>query len=77
MAGIQALINQKAGEPQGNPNPIYYSLAASQYGNSGDSSCNSSLGNAVGSSCIFYDVTLGDMDVPCTGSYNCLGYAEA
>jgi hypothetical protein len=71
MAGIQALINQKAGERQGNPNPTYYSLAASEYGASGDSSCNSTLGNAVSSSCIFYDVTQGDMDVPCIDGYDC------
>ena len=70
MAGIQALINQKAGGPQGNPAPIYYQLAAAEYGSSGNSSCNSSNGNAVASSCIFYDVTLGDMDVDCVGP-NC------
>jgi subtilase family serine protease len=28
MAGIQALVNQKMGGPQGNPNPVYYALAA-------------------------------------------------
>jgi subtilase family serine protease len=28
MAGIQALVNQKMGGAQGNPNPVYYSLAA-------------------------------------------------
>ncbi len=71
MAGIQALVNQKAGGRQGNPNPTYYSLAASEYGASGDSSCNSTLGNAVSTSCIFYDVTQGDMDVNCTGTKNC------
>jgi len=71
MAGIQALVNQKAGGPQGNPNPVYYSLAASEYGKSGDSSCNSSLGNRVSSSCIFHDVTLGDNDVGCDGTDNC------
>lgn len=65
MAGIQALVNQKTGERQGNPNPTYYSLAAAEYGTSGDSSCNSTLGNTASGSCIFYDVTLGDMDVPC------------
>jgi subtilase family serine protease len=70
MAGIQALINQKAGGPQGNPAPIYYQLAAAEYGSSGSSSCNSDNGNAVGSGCIFYDVTSGDMDVDCVGS-NC------
>jgi subtilase family serine protease len=29
MAGIQALVNQKMGGKQGNPNPVYYKLAAS------------------------------------------------
>jgi subtilase family serine protease len=28
MAGVQALINQSAGGAQGNPNPVYYSMAA-------------------------------------------------
>ncbi|PYU05728.1 MAG: hypothetical protein DMG33_10135, partial [Acidobacteria bacterium] len=71
MAGIQALVNQKVGAPQGNPNPVYYRLAASEYGSAGNSACNSSLGNAVAGSCIFYDVTLGDMDVDCAGTNNC------
>ena len=71
MAGIQALVNQHSGSRQGNPNPMYYSLAAAEYGASGSSSCNSSLGNQVSSSCIFYDVTLGDNDVPCWGTNNC------
>jgi subtilase family serine protease len=70
MAGIQALINQRAGGPQGNPAHVYYQLAAAEYGSSGSSSCNSNNGNAVTSSCIFYDVTLGDMDVDCVGP-NC------
>ncbi len=71
MAGIQALVNQKAGGPQGQPDYVYYSLANTEYGASGDSSCNSTLGNAVGSSCIFYDITLGDNDTDCTGTINC------
>lgn len=72
MAGIQALVNQKTGERQGNPNPTYYSLATSEYGASGSASCNSTLGNAAGNSCIFYDVTLGDMDLPCSNTnVNC------
>jgi subtilase family serine protease len=29
MAGIQALVNEKMGGKQGNPNPVYYKLAAS------------------------------------------------
>ena len=71
MAGIQALINQKIGEAQGNPDPIYYALAATEYGASGSSSCNSTRGNAASGACIFYDVTQGDMDVNCTGTVNC------
>ena len=71
MAGIQALVNQKQGARQGNPNPTYYRLAAAEYGTSGSATCNSSNGNTVGSSCIFYDTTLGDMDVNCTGTNNC------
>jgi hypothetical protein len=73
MAGIQSLVNQYTGSRQGNPNPTYYALAAAEYGTTGSSSCDSTLGNAVASSCIFYDVTEGDMDVPCTGAHNCYG----
>jgi len=65
MAGIQALVNQKHGR-QGNPNPTYYGIANAEYGWKGSAACNSSNGNAVGSGCVFYDVTLGDMDVNCT-----------
>jgi len=71
MAGIQALVQQKTGAAQGNPNPVYYALAATEYGATGSTACNSTLGNGVGSSCIFYDVTQGDMDVNCTGKVDC------
>ena len=70
MAGVQALVNQSHGA-QGNPNPVYYHLAAAEYGSAGNSACNSSSGNGVASSCIFYDVTQGDMDVDCTGTNSC------
>ncbi len=70
MAGIQALINQKAGGAQGNPAPVYYQLASAEYGSAGSSACNSDHGNAVAANCIFYDVTSGDMDVDCVGP-NC------
>ena len=69
--GIQALVNQRSGERQGNPNPVLYTIGNSQYGTTGAPACNSTLGNAVGSNCVFYDVTLGDMDVPCSGTVNC------
>jgi hypothetical protein len=81
MAAIQSLINEASGTRWGNPNPSYYSLAATEYGSSGSSSCKSALGNAVAPNCIFYDVTQipllhtgsgtgGDIDVPCFG-VNC------
>jgi hypothetical protein len=84
MAAIQSLVNQATGSRWGNPNPTYYSLAATEYGTSGSTSCNSALGNAVASNCTFYDVnqiqlltgwagggpTGGDIDVPCIG-LNC------
>ena len=68
---MQALVNQKQGAKQGNPNPTYYKLAAAEYGSSGSTTCNSSKGNTAATSCTFYDVTLGDMDVDCTGTHNC------
>ena len=61
LAGVQALINQKKDAKQGNPNPVYYALAKTEYGASGNSACNSSnarpKGAGVKSSCIFNDVT--------------------
>ncbi|HEY8010748.1 MAG TPA: S53 family peptidase [Rudaea sp.] len=72
MAGVQALINQKAGARQGNPNIRYYRLAANEYGGSGNASCNSSNGNNVSAACIFYDVTQGDIVVNCFG-FDCYG----
>ena len=71
MAGVQALVNQKLGAPQGNPNPVYYALAAKEFGALGNALCNASNGNTVKKGCIFYDVTAGDMDVNCTGTVNC------
>ena len=70
-AGIQALVNQSTGESWGNSNPVLYSLARSQYGSTGSTGCNSSLGNAVSANCVFYDVTQGDITVLCTGLNNC------
>jgi len=65
MAGLQSLINQVTGARQGNPNYVYYVLAGLEYGASGNAACNSTLGKAADTTCTFYDVTLGDMDVPC------------
>ena len=77
FASIQALINQKAGAPQGNPNPIFYSLARGEYGSADNpdsattSVCNASQGTAVSSSCVFHDVTKGNITEPCYGTNSC------
>ena len=71
MASIQALVNQKQGAKQGNPNPTLYALAKSEYGTAGTTTCLSIRGKATAASCIFYDVNQGDMDVNCTGTHNC------
>ncbi|MBV9303614.1 MAG: S8/S53 family peptidase [Acidobacteriaceae bacterium] len=76
MAGIQALVNEKVGERQGNPNYMYYKLAAEEYGAKGSKHCDSSNGRAVAESCTFHDITMGDNDVACsenksTGNNNC------
>jgi subtilase family serine protease len=68
MAGVQALINQMMAGGQGNPNVVYYQLAAST-GNV----CDSSAGDTGQSACVFHNVTLGDIDVNCSGSTNCYG----
>jgi subtilase family serine protease len=69
LAGVQALVNQRWGGYQGNPNYAYYALANFEYGKRGNASCNST--NGTGRSCTFHDVTLGDMDVNCRGKVNC------
>ncbi len=72
MAAIQTLMNQRTGARQGNPNPLYYSLAAAEYGSTGDLDCESDpLGSNPSSSCIFYDIVRGDTVIPCTGGNNC------
>ncbi len=73
LAGVQALINQKTGARQGNPNYTLYRLAASEYGAGGSASCDSSLGNQVGANCVFHDVTQGDNVVNCYGPFDCFG----
>jgi hypothetical protein len=66
FAGIMALINQKMGAPQGDPNYVLYKLAGKQSA----SSCNSSAGPA--STCVFNDITSGTIAMPCAaGSLNC------
>lgn len=71
MAGIQALVNQTWGRRQGNPAPIYYALARTEYGTQGKKTCESFATGGPAQTCIFYDVTLGDNDIDCTGTHNC------
>lgn len=71
MAGIQALVTQKWGR-QGNPNAVYYKLAAAQFGSSTlKTACLSSKGAGSGSACVFHDVAAGSSDVNCAGLVDC------
>lgn len=67
MAGVMALINQKAGSAQGNPNAELYALAAKQtYSN-----CSAET-VATSSSCYFNDVNTSTNAMPCNaGALNC------
>jgi hypothetical protein len=66
MAGVMALINQKTGAAQGNPNTQLYQLAAKQsYG-----AC--SAEGPPGSSCYFNDIDAGDYSQPGTNAQPCL-----
>ncbi|MGO9273295.1 MAG: choice-of-anchor D domain-containing protein [Terriglobia bacterium] len=61
FAGIMALVNQKTGERQGNPNYVLYALAAQN-----GASCTSSAA-AGNTNCIFHDVITGNNSVACEG----------
>jgi len=70
MAGVMALINQKSGTLQGNPNKVLYELAAKET----YSGCSSETVGLTGSSCVFYDIDTGTNAMPCdTGSPDCSG----
>ena len=68
LAGVQALLNQKTGFRQGNPDYAYYALATLEYGFKGNPACDSNKGT---NACIFHDVTFGDNDVNCLGTFSC------
>lgn len=66
FAGLMALIDEKVGSRQGNPNPTFYQLASQQTA----ANCNST--GSPASACIFLDVTSGTNAMPCAnGSPNC------
>jgi subtilase family serine protease len=64
LAGILALIEQRNGAWQGQVNDLLYKLARTA-GNS----CNSSdqSNPSTSNSCVFYDITAGNNEVPCAG----------
>jgi subtilase family serine protease len=71
-AGIQALINQRAGRRQGLPTPTYYLLAGLTQTVHPGGGCNSSRPGGPSPTCVFHDVTQGDDVGPCkAGSPNC------
>jgi hypothetical protein len=67
MASVMALINQKAGAPQGSPNAELYALAARQsYGN-----CSAETGT-ISDGCSFNDIDTGTIAMACAAqSPNC------
>jgi subtilase family serine protease len=72
MASIQALVNQKWNIRAGLPTPTYYSIAKSEFGASGNPTCYSinqqQPRRGLESSCVFYDITQGDIVTNCTTS---------
>ena len=61
MAGVMALINQKTGAAQGNPNAELYKLASQQT----YSACSAESVTAGSTSCYFNDIDQGTNAVPC------------
>jgi uncharacterized protein (TIGR03437 family) len=67
FAGIMAMIVQNTNSRQGNPNPVFYKLAAQQKA----LTCNAT--GDTSSACIFHDVTAGTIAMPCArGTPNCV-----
>ncbi len=60
MAGVMALINQKAGTPQGSPNSELYALAALQ----SYATCKTENGT-IANGCYFRDIDTGTIATPC------------
>jgi Pro-kumamolisin, activation domain/FG-GAP-like repeat/Subtilase family len=86
MAGVQALVNQATSialggsslgltTGLGNVNPALYLFGTRQYGTAGSpnpsaANCNSATTPLAGNSCVFNDVTIGDIDTPCYAGTN-------
>jgi subtilase family serine protease len=61
MAGVMALINQRSGSSQGNPNTVLYELAARQ----SYSNCSAETVKATSTSCVFNDIDTGTNAMAC------------
>ncbi|RDS79664.1 hypothetical protein DWU98_16485 [Dyella monticola] len=78
MAGVQALINQATGDTSGNILPALYNIGTKEYGTNASPNkatvtrCDASNGASIGSTCVFNNITVGNIDVPCwAGTANC------
>ncbi|MGH9450143.1 MAG: Ig-like domain repeat protein [Terriglobia bacterium] len=60
FAAILALVDQKTGQRQGNPNYVLYALAAQP-----GASCPSNASSVQNTSCVFHDVVTGNNSLPC------------
>jgi len=70
FAAIIALVNQKTGQRQGNANYVLYALAKSAINVCDSSSLTPA--QLISNTCVFYDITKGNISVACTGgSANC------
>ncbi len=72
MAGVMALVNQKVGSTQGNPNTTLYTLAAEQ----NYSNCSAEKVKTSSAGCIFNDIDTGTNAMACLNpaiqqSFNC------
>jgi large repetitive protein len=68
FAGIMALVDQKTGGRQGLANYVLYSLAGAE--NFSNCNSNNRTNPAVGSSCVFNDITTGNNNVPGLVGFN-------
>jgi subtilase family serine protease len=79
MAALQAIINQSTGKQWSLPGTQYYALAAADQ--AAGRACNSDVGapasayvpggSSISSACNFHDITLGDIDQPCSKGSDC------
>ena len=71
FAGIQALIDQRKGAAQGNPDPRLYALSVNQ-GKALGGQCLSAYGTGQPASCTFHDIASGGNNQACmSGTANC------